>query len=174
MARKTSEIRQRHVQDLTGQRFGRLTAVRRAGVDSFGCTYWFVQCDCGGTKRVRGNSLQQGRTQSCGCIQPKRTSIHGEAWGAKQTREYRAWLAAKQRCTNPKNPEWKNYGGRGITMCEQWRNSYVAFLAYILEHLGRCPSGMSLDRIDNDKGYEPGNIRWATASEQTWNRRVCA
>ena len=84
------------------------------------------------------------------------------------TLSYKRWESIKQRCTNPNNPSYRNYGGRGITMCDEWAESFESFHA----HVGECPGpGLSLDRINNEKGYEPGNVRWASASQQMKNRR---
>lgn len=87
--------------------------------------------------------------------------------GMKRSPEWKAWVNARRRCTDPSHPDWKNYGGRGITMCAEWLASFAAFYA----HIGPRPAGLTLDRRDNDRGYEPGNVRWATRSEQTANRR---
>jgi hypothetical protein len=99
---------------------------------------------------------------------PRRIHIkHGHCRGGRRSRENAAWSAAKQRCTNPNNPAYHRYGGRGIKMCEEWLNDFAAFLA----HIGPCAPGLSLDRKDNNRGYEPGNVHWATREEQTANRK---
>lgn len=87
--------------------------------------------------------------------------------GMKGTPEWKAWVNARRRCTDPKHPDWKNYGGRGITMAKRWLRSFAAFY----EHIGPRPAGLMLERIDNDRGYVPGNVRWATRAEQNANRR---
>lgn len=87
--------------------------------------------------------------------------------GMKDTPEWKAWVNARRRCTDPNHPDWKNYGGRGITMCASWRASFAAFY----QHIGPRPAGLTLERIENDRGYQPGNVRWATRAQQTANRR---
>ena len=90
--------------------------------------------------------------------------------GQKGTSLYSTWCTIKTRCSNPRSPDYPRYGGRGIGMWPEWRASFAAFHAYILAHLGERPPGQTLDRIENDRGYEPGNVRWATVAEQTRNR----
>lgn len=162
-----------------GDRYGRLSVVSEESPVSRHPHRGFfrmfkLRCDCGGEIITRMNSLRSGRVNSCGCLiaetniknAPKITK-HGEATG-KRPPEYRAWHAIIQRCTNPNFIGWRYYGGRGIRVCEEWRNDYLAFL----NHIGRRPSPLhSVDRIDNDGHYELGNVRWATKSEQAFNRR---
>lgn len=156
--------------NLKGQRFGRLRVLNR---DRTNVRYikWRCICDCGGRKSVRSDHLRTGRSKSCGCysieLNIKRRYVHGESGRRTLSREYRAWRDAINRCSNPNVAGFKYYGARGIRVCDKWRASYVAFLA----DMGRCPSGRSLDRENNDGNYEPGNCRWATPKEQSNNRR---
>ena len=157
--------------DLTGQRFERLVVIERAGVGLQGSVTWVCVCDCGNEAIVTSSNLRRGSTRSCGCLQAEMSRVaaigHGAAVGGAVTPEYGAWRDAKQRVTNPANKDWPDYGGRGITMADEWLNDYAAFLA----HIGPRPDGKSLDRIDVNGNYEPGNVRWAGRSTQNRNKR---
>jgi hypothetical protein len=155
--------------DITSERFGRLVVVDRAGSQS-GHSTWLCRCDCGRRKPILGESLRRGLTQSCGCLQREWAAkgTHGHTRNRTGTKTYRAWQSAKDRCFNPRCEDYPNYGGRGIRMCDRWRNDYAAFLA----DMGESPPGLTLDRIDNDGDYEPGNCRWATLLEQARNKRA--
>jgi len=157
------------VKDLSGIRQGSLLVIRRMGSREDGQSLWECRCDCGKTCVKSSGNLRQG-TKSCGAAcGVSRSNRARSRHGLSRSKENRAWMAAKQRCHNPKHPQFSNYGARGISMCDEWRQSFDAFIEYI----GRAPSPKhTLDRIDNDGDYEPGNVRWATPSTQINNRRV--
>lgn len=124
------------------------------------------RCDCGVVKSVQLSKLRCGETVSCGCYAAFRASAENRTHGMTRSREYRSWGSMIARCENPAATSFAAYGGRGITVCERWRNSFEAFFA----DMGPRPDGMSLDRIDGAQGYEPGNCRWAGAKVQSENR----
>ncbi len=161
-------------QDLMGRRFERLEVVGPAPSNKGGRAVWMCRCDCGVEKPVAATSLKSGSTTSCGCRGRERLALarikHGATAGGQANWHplYRTWASLKLRCLYPLASGYKNYGGRGITICDSWRNDFLSFV----QDVGPKPGpGYSLDRIDNDGNYEPGNVRWATRKEQTQNRR---
>lgn len=162
-----------------GKKFGRLTVVcevdRRRKPSGATIRFMQCECDCGNKKEVALEKLRNGETQSCGCLHVERTiqasTRHGFAKKhASRSKEYNTWAHIKQRCTNPNNRSFKDYGGRGISMFQGWADSFELFLSDV----GEAPDGsdVSIDRIDNDRGYEPGNVRWSTRSIQNSNKRT--
>ena len=151
-----------------GQRFGMLEVVEHAHPLKRANGRWaaasIVRCDCGTKRTYKNNALLSGNTTSCGC----RTVIHGEARSRGRSAEYLAWHGLKARCENPNDPSFESYGGRGISVCERWSRSYVAFL----QDMGRRKPGQSLDRIDVDGDYEPANCRWTDIYTQAQNKRT--
>lgn len=164
--------------DLTGIRFGRLTVISRAENDKNGKPMWNCVCDCGTEKVLSTSSLQTG-TKSCGCYRREWASTikvkHGGCRRGKRDRLYSVWNMIKQRCLDPNCKSYKNYGGRGITICDEWSNDYETFRTWSLQN-GYDPEAKNhectIDRIDNDKGYSPDNCRWVEMKVQARNTRA--
>ena len=163
--------------DLVGQKYNFLTVLKFAGLTNFPSgghkAIWWCRCDCGKRVKVIGSNLRNGQSKSCGCwdrkVSGERWATHGATRGHKLTPEYIAWRNARARCTKSKHyKNYKNYAGRGITVCARWQNSFENFLA----DMGKRPRGLTLDRKDNDGNYEPLNCWWATQQQQCLNRRT--
>lgn len=151
---------------MIGERFGRLVVIALGASGSRTTKKkWICACDCGGRTITNTYSLRAGKTRSCGCYQIELSTKHGQS-GIRSSPTYRSWKSMRVRCSNQKIPAYKNYGGRGIAVCQRW-DSFIAFLA----DMGERPEGTTLDRRNNDGDYDPDNCRWATKSEQAKNRR---
>lgn len=164
------------IKDIAGQRFGRLVVIAfsHIGKDNKGRTRWacwLCRCDCGAEKIINSHDLHRGGTQSCGCLRresvAQRRTTHGHKRHGKGSPTYKSWESMNARCDNPKHDAYKYYGGRGIIVCSEWRNSFKTFL----HHMGPRPLGTTLDRIHPELDYEKSNCKWSTPKEQRANQR---
>lgn len=151
---------------LEGKKFGKWLVLGRERNNDKGASMWLCQCNCGVQKVVLGTNLQLGRSMGCGkCRSEKNPSDFS------RKKIYKSWKNMKQRCFYKKDKSYKDYGGRGITVCEAWKDSFESFFDYVSKLPHYQEEGYTLDRINNEGNYEPNNVRWATKYEQTHNRR---
>lgn len=165
--------------ELTGQRFSRLVVLRKCTRTRSGSAKWLCKCDCGSEKEVYGQNLRAGVSKSCGCLSKEISSIngknnrlHGYATRGNQNPLYSIWAGIKSRCHNSNDKDYENYGARGIALHDEWLDNAESFIKWVISNLGDRPKNHSVDRIDNDIGYVPGNLRWATQTIQQNNKRT--
>lgn len=158
------------IKDLTGQQFGKLTVLGLDHMDDHGTSYWTCKCECGNTKVIARTSLVRGTTVSCGCYAREQSSKRSYKHGGHSSLLYSIWQAMKHRCYTPTASGYDNYGGRGITVCSEWRDNFVCFRDWAVQAGYSEESGLTLDRIDVDGNYEPSNCRWVTMRTQNNNK----
>jgi hypothetical protein len=152
--------------DITGTRYGKLVALAESGRSLHNKAVWAFMCDCGTRTEKLRNDVVSGKTTSCGCSRKEGLTTHGLTGHPL----FKTWCQVYYRCKDPKHASYKNYGGRGVKLADEWGTAET-FIAGVLADIGKRPEDTTLDRIENNKGYEPGNIRWATKTEQNRNRR---
>ena len=158
--------------DITGKRYGKLVAIKLDHIErtkTGTVHYWLYRCDCGNEKVIRKGEVSQGGSQSCGCYLKESAGNRNRTHGGTNTRLYHTYKDMKRRCYNPKFKAYKDYGGRGITICQEWLSDFLNFKKWSLE--SGYKDNLTIERIDFNGNYEPGNCKWIPLKEQTYNTR---
>lgn len=156
--------------NLSGRRYGKLVAVKPTSKRKGTLVVWECKCDCGATAYVPSAYLTSGNTKSCGCYKSECSKARLKTHGDTKTRLWIEWVNMKQRCLNPKSSSYERYGAKGVSVCEEWKNSYTAFKSWTMSN--GYADDLTIDRIDGTKGYSPENCRWVTKTQQANNRKT--
>jgi hypothetical protein len=162
-------VKPKNYKDLSSMIFGKLTVIERAGSTRDHRPTWLCKCECGNEKVVEGDSLTRGKTKSCGCIRSEVMKARQYKHGFSNERMWDIWRNMISRCYDDTYENYKNYGGRGIRVCDEWKNDYLSFKSWALNN--GYSDNLTIDRKDNDRNYEPSNCRWATEDMQNYNKR---
>lgn len=156
------------IKDISGQQFGRLTAIKFLRIEKHKAI-WLCQCECGGSIEVIGKDLTSGHTKSCGCLRKEKAHKVNKTHGKTNTRLYGVWCYMKRRCYNKNCKDYKNYGARGIKVCDEWKDDFMSFYNWSMSH--GYSDTLTIDRVDVNENYEPSNCQWATIKQQNRNTR---